>query len=194
MRMAELAVRSRPAAGRVQRGAGLRPHGRQGAGAAHGRGRHRLHRLHAPPASSSWGTPAQSNLKRVSLECGGKSPNIVMADCRDLDRAGGAAAYGDLLQPGRDVLGRFAAGGARGAIKDAVLEKVAKVGRETAPGDPLDPATQARRHRRYAADDSGAGLHRRRAERGRRACSRWAASARAATAAAATSSRRCSTA
>ena len=28
----------------------------------------------------SCSTPAQSNLKRVSLECGGKSPNIVMAD------------------------------------------------------------------------------------------------------------------
>src|ERR1039457_4340578 len=35
---------------------------------------------------------AQSNLKRVSLECGGKSPNIVMADYPDLARAARAAA------------------------------------------------------------------------------------------------------
>ncbi|HEV7716856.1 MAG TPA: aldehyde dehydrogenase family protein, partial [Steroidobacteraceae bacterium] len=36
---------------------------------------------------------AQSNLKKVSLECGGKSPNIVLADCPDLDKAATAAAY-----------------------------------------------------------------------------------------------------
>src|SRR5690242_18920869 len=35
----------------------------------------------------------QSNMKRVSLECGGKSPNIVLADCPDLDMAASAAAY-----------------------------------------------------------------------------------------------------
>src|ERR1700683_5607514 len=34
----------------------------------------------------------QSNLKRVSLECGGKSPNIVLADYPDLDKAAAAAA------------------------------------------------------------------------------------------------------
>ena len=34
----------------------------------------------------------QSNLKRVSLECGGKSPNIVLADYPDLDKAATAAA------------------------------------------------------------------------------------------------------
>src|SRR5256884_5214642 len=34
----------------------------------------------------------QSNLKRVSLECGGKSPNIVLADYPDLDQAASAAS------------------------------------------------------------------------------------------------------
>ena len=34
----------------------------------------------------------QSNLKRVSLECGGKSPNIVLADYDNLDKAAAAAA------------------------------------------------------------------------------------------------------
>ena len=29
----------------------------------------------------------QSNMKRVSLECGGKSPQIFLADLEDLDRA-----------------------------------------------------------------------------------------------------------
>ena len=35
---------------------------------------------------------AQSNMKRVWLECGGKSPNIILADCPDLDRAAEAPA------------------------------------------------------------------------------------------------------
>src|SRR5262249_42240697 len=35
----------------------------------------------------------QSNLKRVSLECGGKSPNIVLADYPALDKAATAAAW-----------------------------------------------------------------------------------------------------
>ena len=34
---------------------------------------------------------AQSNMKRVWLECGGKSPNIILAYCPDLDRAAEAA-------------------------------------------------------------------------------------------------------
>ena len=41
----------------------------------------------------------ESNMKRVALECGGKSPHIVMPDCGDLDAAATAAAW-DLLQPG----------------------------------------------------------------------------------------------
>ncbi|MGI9245483.1 MAG: aldehyde dehydrogenase family protein, partial [Steroidobacteraceae bacterium] len=34
----------------------------------------------------------QSNMKRVWLECGGKSPNIILADCPDLDLAAATAA------------------------------------------------------------------------------------------------------
>ncbi len=56
----------------------------------------------------------QSNLKRVSLECGGKSPNIVLADYPDLDRAAQRRCVGHFLQPGRDVLGRLAPAGAGG--------------------------------------------------------------------------------
>jgi gamma-glutamyl-gamma-aminobutyraldehyde dehydrogenase len=37
---------------------------------------------------------ARSNLKRVYLELGGKSPNIVFADAPDLDKAAKVAAYG----------------------------------------------------------------------------------------------------
>ena len=54
------------------------------------------------------GYAAQSNLKRVSLECGGKSPNIVMADCARCGTRGARGRVCHLLQPGRDVFGRFA--------------------------------------------------------------------------------------
>jgi acyl-CoA reductase-like NAD-dependent aldehyde dehydrogenase len=84
---------------------------------------------------------AQSNLKKVSLECGGKSPNIVLADCPDLDKAATAAAYaiffnqGEMCSAGSRLL-------VEASIKDAMLEKIAAVGRGMRPGDPLDPATR----------------------------------------------------
>lgn len=82
-----------------------------------------------------------SNLKRVSLECGGKSPNIVLADYPDLDRAATAAAFGIFFNQGE-----MCSAGSRllvqREIKDAVLEKVAAVGARLKPGDPLDPATK----------------------------------------------------
>jgi 4-guanidinobutyraldehyde dehydrogenase/NAD-dependent aldehyde dehydrogenase len=83
----------------------------------------------------------QSNMKRVSLECGGKSPNIVMADCPDLDKAATAAAYAIF-----DNQGEVCSAGSRllvqDSIKDAVLEKVKSIGKMLAPGDPLDTATK----------------------------------------------------
>jgi acyl-CoA reductase-like NAD-dependent aldehyde dehydrogenase len=83
---------------------------------------------------------AQSNLKRVSLECGGKSPNIVMADYDDLERAARAAAYaiffnqGEMCSAGSRLL-------VQEPIREPLLEQVARVAREMPPGDPLDPAT-----------------------------------------------------
>jgi acyl-CoA reductase-like NAD-dependent aldehyde dehydrogenase len=83
----------------------------------------------------------QSNLKRVSLECGGKSPNIVLADYPDLDKAATAAAFaiffnqGEMCSAGSRLL-------LQEGIKDAVLEKVQAISRTLQPGDPLDPATQ----------------------------------------------------
>jgi acyl-CoA reductase-like NAD-dependent aldehyde dehydrogenase len=84
---------------------------------------------------------AMSNLKKVSLECGGKSPNIVLADCPDLDRAATAAAFAIFFNQGE-----MCSAGSRllvdASIKDAMLEKIAVVGRQMKPGDPLDPATK----------------------------------------------------
>ncbi|PQA87472.1 aldehyde dehydrogenase [Hyphococcus luteus] len=87
------------------------------------------------------GYAAQSNLKRVALECGGKSPQIVMEDCPDFDAAADAAAWavfydqGQVCTAGTRLL-------VQNSIKDAFLKKVAAVAKDLAPGDPLDPDTK----------------------------------------------------
>jgi acyl-CoA reductase-like NAD-dependent aldehyde dehydrogenase len=82
----------------------------------------------------------ESNMKRVSLECGGKTPNIVMADAPDLDVAASAAAWGVFFNQG-EVCNAGSRLIVQESIKDRVLEKVMEVGRTMQPGDPLDPAT-----------------------------------------------------
>ena len=83
----------------------------------------------------------QSNMKRVWLECGGKSPNIILADCPDLDRAAAAAASAIFFNQGE-----MCSAGSRliveEAVREAVLEKIVAAGRAMPPGDPLDPATK----------------------------------------------------
>jgi 4-guanidinobutyraldehyde dehydrogenase/NAD-dependent aldehyde dehydrogenase len=83
----------------------------------------------------------QSNMKRVWLECGGKSPNIILADCPDLDRAAEAAAGAIFFNQGE-----MCSAGSRliieERVRDQVLEKVVAAGRRMPPGDPLDPATK----------------------------------------------------
>ena len=83
----------------------------------------------------------RSNMKKVGLECGGKSANIVLADCPDLDRAVQAAAMGVFQNQGqicnagtRLILER--------PIRDAFLEKLVALVRTFEPGDPLLPETR----------------------------------------------------
>jgi acyl-CoA reductase-like NAD-dependent aldehyde dehydrogenase len=84
---------------------------------------------------------AGSNLKRVSLECGGKSPNIVMADYPDLERAARAAAFaiffnqGEMCSAGSRLL-------VQESIREPLLEAIGRIAQEMAPGDPLDPLTR----------------------------------------------------
>ncbi|WP_417842884.1 aldehyde dehydrogenase [Thalassospira sp.] len=83
----------------------------------------------------------QSNMKRVWLECGGKSPNIVLADCPDLDAAAEAAAGGIFYNQGE-----VCTAGSRliveESIRDELIEKVIAAGKAMQPGDPLDPASE----------------------------------------------------
>ncbi|MBW8743540.1 MAG: aldehyde dehydrogenase [Sphingomonas sp.] len=84
---------------------------------------------------------AESNLKRVSLELGGKSPQIVFADCADLDRAAEAAAWGLFYNQGQvcTAASRLLV---EHSIKDDFMERVIAVARTIQPGDPLDPTTR----------------------------------------------------
>ncbi|TDO12527.1 aldehyde dehydrogenase [Halomonas ventosae] len=80
----------------------------------------------------------QSNLKRLYLECGGKSPNLVFADCKDLDRVARHAAeaifhnQGEVCIAGSRLL-------VENAIREAFVEKVLAAAEQMQPGDPLDP-------------------------------------------------------
>ncbi len=83
----------------------------------------------------------RSNMKHVSLECGGKTPHIVMADCPDLEAAAKAAAFGIFFNQG-EVCNAGSRLLVDASIKDAFLAKVVEVGKRLQPGDPLDPKTR----------------------------------------------------
>lgn len=83
---------------------------------------------------------ADSNLKRVWLELGGKSANIVMADCPDLRRAAQAAAAAVFSN-----MGQVCSAGSRllvqRSIAEAFIAELLEAARAYLPGDPLDPAS-----------------------------------------------------
>jgi len=83
----------------------------------------------------------RSNMKHVSLECGGKTPHIVMADCPDLEAAAKAAAFGIFFNQG-EVCNAGSRLLVDASIKDAFLAKVVEVGKRLQPGDPPDPKTR----------------------------------------------------
>jgi acyl-CoA reductase-like NAD-dependent aldehyde dehydrogenase len=83
----------------------------------------------------------QSNMKRIWLECGGKAPNIIMADCPDLDAAVEAAAYGAFHNQG-EVCAAAPRLIVEQGLRETVLEKLRPYLEHFRPGDPLDPATR----------------------------------------------------
>ena len=82
----------------------------------------------------------ESNMKRVWLEAGGKSPNIVFADAPDLQAAAESAAsaiafnQGEVCTAGSRLL-------VERSIKDTFLPLVIEALKGWKPGNPLDPAT-----------------------------------------------------
>ncbi len=84
---------------------------------------------------------AQSNGKRVALECGGKSPQIVFADMADaLDDIATEVAREAFANQGQLCVARTRLLVER-PIKDKLVAAVEKATTRLVPGDPLDPAT-----------------------------------------------------
>ena len=83
---------------------------------------------------------AAGTVKRVSMELGGKSPNVVFADA-DLDAAARGAinaifyGKGELCSAGSRLLVEESA-------HDALLEKVVERAKKLVPADPLNPKTR----------------------------------------------------
>ncbi|NWK79901.1 aldehyde dehydrogenase [Aquitalea sp. LB_tupeE] len=84
---------------------------------------------------------AASNMKMVWLECGGKSPNLVFADCTDLDAAARKAAFGICFNQGQ-VCSASSRLLVEASIHDRFVEKVLAEMAHYQPGNPLDPATR----------------------------------------------------
>ncbi|WP_338784794.1 aldehyde dehydrogenase [Streptomyces sp. DG1A-41] len=84
---------------------------------------------------------ADSNLKRVWLELGGKSPNIVLPDAPDLDQAAATAAWGVFFNQGEmcTAPSRLLV---HSSIAERITEAVVRRARELKVGDPLDPETE----------------------------------------------------
>ncbi len=84
---------------------------------------------------------AESNMKRVVLECGGKSPAIVMADAADLQMVADQVALGILFCQGENC-----SAGSRlivhQDVKDRLLEKIAPTFKSWPVGDPLKKETK----------------------------------------------------
>ncbi len=78
----------------------------------------------------------QSNLKRAWTELGGKSPNIVCADCPDLDRAV-ASSIGSIFYNQGESCNAPSRLFVERAIKDAFIERALALIPKYAPADPL---------------------------------------------------------
>jgi acyl-CoA reductase-like NAD-dependent aldehyde dehydrogenase len=83
---------------------------------------------------------AADTLKKITLELGGKSPNIVLPDA-DLEAAIRGATIGIFYGKGE-----VCAAGSRllvdRSIKDAFMDKLVARAKKMTPGDPLDPKTR----------------------------------------------------
>ncbi len=104
---------------------------------------------------------ADSNLKRVWLELGGKSPNIILPDAPDLEKAAATAAWGIFFNQGEmcTAPSRLLV---HSSIAERVTEAVVERARALRVGDPLDPATEmgalvGESHLRRVLDHIGTG-------------------------------------
>lgn len=82
----------------------------------------------------------QSNLKRVSLELGGKSPQIIFDDCPNLTAAAVQSAWSIFFNQG-EVCTAASRLLVQDTIADAFVDSLLRAARKVSPGDPLEPRT-----------------------------------------------------
>lgn len=83
----------------------------------------------------------QSNMKQVWLETGGKSPNLVFADCDDLETAADMAAFGIFFNQGEVCSANSRLLVERSIHAEFVQMMLARA-ENFRPGNPLDPASK----------------------------------------------------
>jgi acyl-CoA reductase-like NAD-dependent aldehyde dehydrogenase len=83
----------------------------------------------------------ETDVKGITLELGGKSPQLVLADVADLEAAASTIGWGIFYNSGqtcnagsRLVVHR--------SVREELVERVAALGAALAPGEPLDPTTR----------------------------------------------------
>ena len=84
---------------------------------------------------------AETNLKRVTLELGGKSPNIVFADA-DMDAAIEGAHFAPVLQSGPVLLRRLSACSSKRKSYDEFVERASRAPRPARSAIRFDPKTE----------------------------------------------------
>ena len=83
----------------------------------------------------------ESDVKAITLELGGKSPQVVLADVGDVEAAASTIGWGIFYNSGqtcnagsRLVVHR--------SVREELVERIAAFGRQLAPAEPLDPSTR----------------------------------------------------
>ena len=84
---------------------------------------------------------SESNLKEIVLECGGKSPQVIMADSPDLDYVADQVLFAGFMNMGENCTC-----GSRlivhRSVRDELIDKLVAKTADWPVGDPLDPATR----------------------------------------------------
>ncbi|MDP3898190.1 MAG: aldehyde dehydrogenase, partial [Mesorhizobium sp.] len=93
-----------------------------------------------PTGKAIMGYAAESNLKRVALELGGKSPVVVLED-GDLDAAANAIAWGIFYNSGETCHSPTRIIAAR-KIQDELVERIGAIATSLKQAHPLEPSTQ----------------------------------------------------
>ncbi|PHP64643.1 aldehyde dehydrogenase [Zhengella mangrovi] len=81
---------------------------------------------------------ADSNLKEITLEMGGKNPAVVLDDAENLDRVAAHVVNGAFWNMGENCSASSRLIVQKG-VKDALLKRIVAHAREWPVGDPLDP-------------------------------------------------------